>query len=73
MAIKRLYWNCFRGYEITRGLCNLAARERDVKWTVPLSIAKPEMTENHLLLSSLGKLGIVFEDNVSVRFWISAQ
>lgn len=62
MAIKGLCWNWFRGYEITCGLCNLVTRELDIQWTVTLSMAKPEMTENHLLLSSLGKLGIVVED-----------
>ena len=42
------------------------AREREVEGTVPSSMAKPERTEKRLLLGSLGKLGIVFEDNVSV-------
>lgn len=73
MAIKGLYWNRFRGYEITCGLCNLVSREQGVKNSMPLSMAKPEMTEKHLLLSHLGKLGILFEDNVSVCFWNSAQ
>ena len=49
------------------------AREQEVEGTVPSSMAKPERTEKRLLLGSLGKLGIVFEDNVSVCFWNSAQ
>lgn len=38
-----------------------------------LSVAKLEMPERHLLLCSLKKLGILFEDNVGICFWNSAQ
>ena len=37
------------------------------------SVAKLEKPERHLLLCSSEKLGILFEGNVGICFWNSAQ